>query len=355
MYINSKLTSFGCNLQQTKGFVASVVVVVMVSAAMCSCGDNNKGIEVVDASSALKAHRAFLQKASNTKEADIKQLVAVTKEWSVLSDTLSHYIQPDSTKQKVYDGSVFRSLQDSVANSLEKLVDSEIRTFEDILIVRESLGDSLTADSVAGTADARKFFESLDVAEVPELTKEQAITSYSMLLKSHLKKGIKSKSDMQRFIRAEDIAFRGFLTHLHELGNVSLKNITNSTESVCELIFKSACDGQMPAETPIIYMFMRTNRRVIQNAMTCLADIKQGRVTGNDEQTVVYMWMMMKPFFPMDELTLSLLNSKQKEDLHTLARELPSVSASLNKGMGWSPLPIEEMPNEIIKEYISRR
>lgn len=102
-------------------------------------------------------------------------------------------------------------------------------------------------------------------------------------------------------------------------------------------------------------MFMRTNRRIIQNAMTCFADIKEGRVTGDDEQAVVYLWMMMKPFFPMDGLTLSLLTDKQKQDLRTLAHELPAVSASLNKGMGWSPLPIEEMPNEIIKEYVSRR
>ena len=63
----------------------------------------------------------------------------------------------------------------------------------------------------------------------------------------------------------------------------------------------------METEVPLVYMVMRTNRRIIQNAMTCLDDIKSGRVTENDEQAIVYQWMMMKPFFPTDELSLSRL------------------------------------------------
>jgi hypothetical protein len=222
------------------------VVVLVATAAMCSCNGNDKGIVVVDAPSALKAHQDFLQKTSNTKDSDIRQLIALTKEWYELSDTLIHHIQPDSVKQKVYDIKVYRILQDSVVSKLEDLVDSEIRSFEDILVVREALAKQ-PSDSlfIRVGADARKFFDSLDMAEIPQLTKEQAVNSYTTLLKSHLEKGIKSKSDMQRFIRAEDIAFQGFLVHLHELGNVSLKNITSSTEAVCELIFKSARSGQM--------------------------------------------------------------------------------------------------------------
>ena len=111
----------------------------------------------------------------------------------------------------------------------------------------------------------------------------------------------------------------------------------------------------MPPETPLVYMFMRTNRRVIQNAMTCLADINDGRVTSKSEQAIVYQWMMMKPFFIMDELSLSLLSDKQKEDVLKLAHELPSAAAKLQRGMGWSPLPMEEIPNEIIKELVISR
>lgn len=356
MHIIIGLTSFKHNLRQIKGFIVSLVVMLTVSAAMCSCGGNNKSIEVVDAPTALKAHKVFLEKVSLTRETDIGKLISLTKEWFVLSDTLSHHIQPDSVKQKIYDFMAYRSLQDSVANCLERMVDAEIRTFEDVLIVREALGvqpmDTLLKNTYV---DACKFFETLDMVQVPQKSKEEAVDSYTMLLKNHLKKGIKSKADMQRFIRAEDFAFRGFLVHLHELGNTSLKNITNATESVCGLIFKSAHDGKMSAGIPLVYMLMRTNRRIVQNAMTCLSDIKAERVTEDDEQAVVYLWMMMKPFFPTDELSLALLSDKQKENLRSLAHELPSVSAKLNKGMGWSPLPIEEMPNEIIKEYVSRR
>ena len=51
------------------------------------------------------------------------------------------------------------------------------------------------------------------------------------------------------------------------LGNVSLKNITSSTESVCELIFKSACEGQMASDAPIIYMY---GLRMIHLVLLCV-------------------------------------------------------------------------------------
>ena len=356
MDINSRSTFFRHNLWQTRPFVLSLLVAIIVSVATSSCSSNTNGPEITDAPSALRAHKAFLRKASFTKETDIKTLIDMAKEWYVLSDTLENHIQPDSVKQKVYDRKMYNDIQDSIAGHLENMIDAEIRSFEDILTVREAFGKE-PEDSVFKRVkpEAQKFFASLDMAQLPNLTKDEALNSYTVLLKTHLKKGIKSKSDIQRFIRAEDIAFRGFLVHLHELGNTSLKNITNSTEMVCGLIFKSAHDGQMATEIPLTYMLMRTNRRIIQNAMTCLADIKAGRVMGSSEQAVVYLWMMMKPFFPTDDISAYLLYDKQKVDLRTLAHELPAASAKLNKGMGWSPLPIEEMPNEIIKEIVTRR
>ncbi len=246
MHIIIRLTSFKHNLRYIRSFLVSRVVVLTVSAAICSCGDSNKELEVVDAPSALKAHRAFLEKASIAKETDTGKLIALTKEWFVLSDTLSHHIQPDSVKQKVYDVITYMNLQDSVANRLEEMVDAEIRTFEDVLIVREALGKQpLDTLLKSACAEAYKFFDTLDMAQIPEKSKEDAVNNYTMLLKNHLKKGIRSKSDMQRFIRAEDFAFRRLLVHLHELGNTYQKKITNATESFCELILKYAKDGQM--------------------------------------------------------------------------------------------------------------
>ena len=356
MQINSRLTSFKCNLRQVKPFALSLVIILVASVAICSCGDNSNGIEITDAKSALKAHKAFLVKTSQMKETDIKHLVALTKEWEVLSDTLRNHIQPDTVSHPVYGRLVYEDLQDSIVNRLENIVDAEVRSFEDVVVVRDALFDQ-PVDSMfrATSIEVQKFFDTLDMAQVPEQSKEEALASYSSLIKSYLDKGIKSKADIQRFIRSEDIVFRSFLVHLHELGTTPLKNLTVSTEKVCGLVFQSGANDQMPPETPLVYMFMRTNRRVIQNAMTCLADINDGRVTAKSEQAIVYQWMMMKPFFIMDELSLSLLSDKQKEDVRKLAHELPSAAAKLQRGMGWSPLPMEEIPNEIIKELVISR
>ncbi len=356
MDINSRSSFFRYNMGGARALALWLVVTVIVCVAICGCGGHADGPVVTDAPSALKVHRAFLRKVSRSKGTDMKSLVGLTREWFVLSDTLVRHIQPDSVSRKIYDGRVFDVLQDSIVGRLEGMVDAEVRSFEDVLVMREVLGRE-PGDSTlwAVGSEAQKFFETLDMVEVPEMSKEEALDSYTGLLKSYLERGVSSKADMLRFIRAEDMAFRGFLVHLHELGNTSLKSITNATERVCDMVFRSAYDGRMGAEMPLAYMVMRTNRRLIQNAMACLGDIRAGRVTGNSEQAVVYLWMMMKPFFPTDEVSVALLYDRQRGDMRTLARELPAVAASLNRGMGWAPLPIEEMPNEIIKDILNRR
>ena len=354
MQYKSRITFFQGNLRRIRSFLSSLLVMLIVTAATCSCDGNNKRM-IEDAPSALCAHEDFIRKVSSTKERDIHTIITMTKEWYVLSDTLRRHVQCDSVCQKVYDLKAYNLLQDSITNLLCQMVDAEVRSLEDVLEVREALSEMSFDTTIMNVcADAHKFFESLDMAKVPKQTTKDALDGYTILLKNYLRKDIRTKADMERFIRAEDIAFRGFLAHLHEMGQTSLENISNSTETICNLIFKSANDGQITAETSIVYMLMRTNRRILQNAMTCLADCKEGRVTGDSEQAVAYLWMMMKPFFPMDDLSQSLLSNLQKENLRTLAADLPKVADKLYGEMGWSPLPMDELPNEIIKETIRR-
>ena len=354
MHYKPTITSFQGNLRRIRLFLSSLVVLLFITAATCSCDGNNKQM-IVDASSALSAHEEFIRRVVSTKEKDIHTLITTTKEWYELSDTLRSYVQRDSVRQKVYDLNTYNLLQDSITILLGQMVDAEKRSLMDVLEVREALCEMPFDSTIMNVcADAHRFFESLDMSNVPKHTAKDAVDCYTTLLKNYLKKEIRTKADLERFIHAEDIAFRGFLAHLHEMRNTSLKNITNSTETICNLIFKSANEGQIEAEYSIVYMLMRTNRRILQNAMSCLADYKEGRVTGESEQAVAYLWMMMKPFFPMDDLSLSLLSKRQKEELRSLAVDLPGVVDKLYREMGWSPLPMDEMPNEIIKETINR-
>ena len=355
MQYKSTITSFQGNLRRIRMFLSSLLVMLIVTAATCSCDGNNKRM-IVDAPSALCAHKDFIAKVSSTKETDIHTVITMTKEWYVLADTLRRHVQRDSVSQKVYDLKAYNMLQDSITDLLSQMVDAEVRSLKDVLEVREALCempfDSTVIMNVC--ADAHRFFESLDMAKVPKHTTKEAVDGYTTLLKTYLSKNIRTKADMERFFRAEDIAFRGVLSHLHEMGHTSLKNFTKSTEPICNLIIKSANDGQITPEYSIVYMIMRINRHILQNAMTCLADCKEGRVTGDSEHAVTYLWMMMKPFLLMDDMSLSLLSSQQKEVLRRLADDLPKVADKLNGEMGWSPLPIDEMPNEIIKVTISR-
>ena len=72
----------------------------------------------------------------------------------------------------------------------------------------------------------------------------------------------------------------------------------------------------------MIYLSMRTNHRLLRNAQAAIEDLNSGRV--KDEHTMhAYLLMMMQPFMPMDDLSVSVLSDKDKADLYKIADAHP--------------------------------
>jgi hypothetical protein len=72
-------------------------------------------------------------------------------------------------------------------------------------------------------------------------------------------------------------------------------------------------------------MTMRSNRRLMQNADTCLADIRRGKVQ-DQAQASAYLWMLLQPFFTLDDFALELMTEEQRADFDRLTRAVPQVA-----------------------------
>ena len=57
----------------------------------------------------------------------------------------------------------------------------------------------------------------------------------------------------------------------------------------------------LPARDAVAYMAVRTNRRIIANAQTCVADIKEQEKVTSAEQRTAYFWMILQPFLSIDD------------------------------------------------------
>ena len=78
----------------------------------------------------------------------------------------------------------------------------------------------------------------------------------------------------------------------------------------------------------MIYMTMRLNRRIIQNAMSCKDQIRQHRQL-NKYTSSNYRWMLMQPFIAIDQTSMAVMIENQITDMKEIARELPMLLMEL--------------------------
>ena len=182
--------------------------------------------------------------------------------------------------------------------------------------------------------------------------KTRILTTYHFFLERVIKEGITNQSQFLAFLKTEDRMFRTFLSHLYEMSDVSVSHITSGTEDVCKMIAQSSRKGNLPARDAVVYMAVRTNRRIIANAQTCVADIKSGKVTSAEQRTA-YFWMTLQPFLSIDDFGMAMLSENQRKDLVQLSIDALGTIACLSRSLQMDKNMTDGLPDMFIKLYIS--
>ena len=152
--------------------------------------------------------------------------------------------------------------------------------------------------------------------------RRQVLSTYRALLAESIRDGIHSRDDLTAYIAREDAVFRGFLTHLHELGSSDVADIACDTERCCSQVFLAAGRGEIAWRDAMLFLAMRTGRRLIQNAHTCIDDIRNRRVK-TPQQACAYIWMLLQPYASMDGLCLALLRKSASASTRSPRRPRP--------------------------------
>ena len=86
-------------------------------------------------------------------------------------------------------------------------------------------------------------------------------------------------------------------------------------------------DGEM--NRMVIYLTMRYNRRIIQNALACREDIRQKKKLPENIRAN-YMWMLMQPMMSIDNNSMAVLTEEEIYTLKNLTKELPRLMLMLD-------------------------
>ncbi|MEZ7762090.1 hypothetical protein O3689_02455 [Prevotella nigrescens] len=343
--ISSSLQGFG------RTFLYALLPICVIMPLFVSCSSND-AFNFKSADDALTVYQSYLETVKQLKTTNTASFYKEINLWKETSDTIFHYLMKDSVFLKdEHCSDRFHAIHDSIRFEFLRLTETWRYSYNDVLKIKEQTSafheDRELQEAVR---EAQPFFLALDSIALADDNKASILLRYRQLLKETKVSSISNKSDMLDFIGKEDIMFRSFLRHLYEMDNEPLADITQETEAICRNIFIAAKDGKIPARDAMVYMSMRTVRRLLQNSTACIADINHQQMKSK-AQGNAYLWMIIQPFISIDQFSIATLTPQEHSQFNYIISQLPK-STKFAKTFDIDPKGIELSASTAVVEDV---
>ena len=202
-----------------------------IASLLVSCNSHPKFETSVDAVEGCKKELAALK---GEKEMSIEQLTKATSSWLETQDSAySVFSRDTSINLRSPVALAFFVVSDSIRGELKRLAFSQPRSLNDVMYLK--LNTATSCEKIE-KADAYKeaifFFERLDKQDVFPTLKETLRAYYYLLSKA---KPFRTEEQLIEFISKEDKCFRSLMTHLSEVSNEHLQQLTDATSKVYQI------------------------------------------------------------------------------------------------------------------------
>lgn len=313
--------------QQIYTLISSVTITAMMT-VLLSCENQTYDFECSD--DAIASCRKKLANLRKVDTLPTKVLSDEISDWLVLQDSTYSIIFRDSLNEDQHLAETLMTISDSIHDEMKRLVFSQSRTMADFVYLKiHTIQDKEKTQKSVGYKTAREFYENLNEDVFPD--KRITLINYRRLLKS---KPFKNETEMYSFVKEEDKCFRSFLRFLSEISQEELNEISAGTaryfDALTEAVSKDLDNDRN--RNIAIFLTIRLNRRIIQNALACASDIRN-KVKLTEGRALDYRWMIIQPFFSMDNYAMELLDENETYSLEELAKEAPELLLQLDKSL----------------------
>ena len=289
------------------------------------------------------------------KDADIEKVADLTSQWQELQDSSYSVFSKDSTiNLKSPIAMAYFVISDSIRTELTRLAFSQQRSLQDVMYLKLNTASDREKIQKSDTyKKASEFYEKLDKEKTIKGL-ERILGDYNKLLNKT--RTFEKEAQLLSFIQREDRCFRSLMEHLSNVPMRDMQRLTQETSGLFNRLYDSV--GKKSDEIndrTMLYLTMRFNRRIMQNAIACREDILNNNYL-NNEQRVSYRWMLIQPYVSMDEYSTSVLTKKQREELMILSKELPVLLNRLDnqkKTKKEEDKLVNTLADYFLKSYIS--
>ena len=320
--------------------------------SMTSCSGKSD-YQFKDSADALKQYRDFHHSIAEENHANAERLSDFICQWQELSDTVFNYIKKDPAfTAHTYLSLSFQETSDSVRIELLRLASGcSLSDVAHVKLHTSPYRDDTELDNTK--KKAATFFSALDKQPIYNRgNAREKITLYRNFLAATKEHGINNQKELLSFLETEDRHFRTFLSNIGDYTDVGLEDVTKMTESICADIFHAASEKRLASEDAIVYMGMRTCRRLLLNAQVCNNLIKAGKFK-SESQANAYLWMTLQPFLSMDALAISMLTEEQQQQMTKIAATYPDISQRLAAKGYADPKHLSQIPTQLMRLYIA--
>ena len=309
--------------------------------SLCSCRpDPHPSFQDID--QAIDACRKELRQLRKVDKATMNKVIILTQGWTELKDSVTVCFERDTT-DNLELLHIFWCLSDSIRNELARIAGLEARTLKDMVLLKRKTCCKVNSELLT---KAKVFFYDMDRTHTyPDV--RTTIEEYTALMNTTV---INDENGLKDFLLKEDRCFRSLMAFLNHIPRSTLDSLSQRTEEV----FANASLTSMDTEMLGIYLIMRINRRVIQNAQTCRAAILS-LSNLSDEERKNYRYMLLQPFILFDDKSIAVLTEQQVVFLNALAEELPELLVRMdNSGCGRQAVAseINQLAGFFIKSYL---
>lgn len=324
----------------------------MAACLFCSCTSHPS---FKNSTEAIEACKAKLTELQSYKDADIEKVADLTSQWQELQDSSYSVFSKDSTiNLKSPIAMAYFVISDSMRTELTRLAFSQQRSLQDVMYLKLNTASDREKIQKSDTyKKASEFYEKLDKEKTIKGL-ERILGDYNKLLNKT--RTFEKEAQLLSFIQREDRCFRSLMEHLSNVPMRDMQRLTQETSGLFNRLYDSV--GKKSDEIndrTMLYLTMRFNRRIMQNAIACREDILNNNYL-NNEQRVSYRWMLIQPYVSMDEYSTSVLTKKQREELMILSKELPVLLNRLDnqkKTKKEEDKLVNTLADYFLKSYIS--
>ena len=328
------------------------VIGLVVTACLVSC---DKHPAFSNSTEAVNGCHEVLTELKDKKEVNNEELTKLTAQWLETQDSAYSVFSKDSTiTLRSPVALAYFLVSDSIRHEITRLAFSKPRSLKDVMYLK--LNTAMEREKVKNSdtyKDAVKFYNNLDNQGLYS-SAPMTISAYNILLKSV--KSFKQEQQLLSFISEEDKCFRSLMKYLSKVSNSDLQNLTTSTTAIFDNLYSSVGNKADDVnDRTMLYLTMRFNRRIIQNAVACRNDIINNQRLDRD-QRANYKWMLIQPFMAIDDYSTAVLTDEQRETLINLTDELPALLGRLDvqqKNENEQITLTNVLANYFLKSYLS--